>query len=240
MSTIEQASPSRRERLRTATVAEIKEVARDLLVNGGPSAISLRAIAREMGMTAPAIYRYFAGLDALIQDLVEDLFDEMREIVESARPADAGPVDQLIHMARAFRRWSVAHPAEFGLMFGSPIPGVAQFEDGCQTPEHAGARFGAPFLDAFGVLWRQGRIARIATVPAELIESRLGPYLGPYRETFGSDVPVQMIYAYLSAWTRLYGLVAMEVFGHLGWAVTDVEPLFEVELAAFVSQLASA
>src|SRR5215469_3655476 len=103
-------APTRRERLRTATVAEIKQLARRLLVDGGPSAISLRAIARDMGMTAPAIYRYFASLDALIQELVEDFFDELRAAVEAV-PVDPGrPAEQLMEMARALRRWSVAHP----------------------------------------------------------------------------------------------------------------------------------
>ena len=71
-------SPSRRERIRTATVAEIKALARRLLVGGGLAAISLRAIARDMGMTAPAIYRYFPSLDALVAELTEDLYDELR------------------------------------------------------------------------------------------------------------------------------------------------------------------
>ena len=102
-------SPTRRERLRTATVAEIKDLARRLLVTGGPTAISLRAIAREMGMTAPAIYRYFPSLDALVVELTEDLYDELRESIEAARdgcPADgsaaeASPLAQLAEIGRA-------------------------------------------------------------------------------------------------------------------------------------------
>jgi AcrR family transcriptional regulator len=228
----------RRERIRSATVAEIKNLARQLLVSGGPPAISLRAIARDMGMTAPAIYRYFPSLDALVRDLCEDLFDELREWVEAAR--DACPTDQplprLTEMARAFRRWSVAHPAEFGLMFGSPVPGVTRFEADCVGPDHAGARFGAPFLQAFAEVWRT---SRFPTPPVELIEEKLGRYIAPHEVSHGSGLPAEVVYAYLSGWTRLYGLVAMEVFGHLGWAVTEVEPLFELELAAFVAQMSA-
>src|SRR5258705_7881123 len=80
-------TPTRRERLRTATVAEIKDHGRRLLTNGGPTAISLRAIARDMGMTAPAIYRYFPSLEALVHELTEDLYDELRENIEAARDA---------------------------------------------------------------------------------------------------------------------------------------------------------
>jgi len=230
-------SLSRRERLRTAAVAEIKSLARGLLVSGGPHAISLRAIARDMGMTAPAIYRYFPSLDGLIAELTEDLYDELRETIEAARDAlpEEDPVARLADMARAFRSWSVAHPAEFGLMFGNPVPGVTRFEDDCATADHAGARFGAPFLTAFGQAWRT---QQFPTPPVDFIEAQLGPHVGPYRELHSAaDVPIEVIYIYLSAWTRLYGLVAMEVFGHMQWAVDSVHPLFEVELAAFIAQL---
>src|SRR5262249_14795906 len=72
------------------------------------------------------------------------------------------------------------------------------------------------------------------TPPVELIEERLSPILANYPVEFIPDLPIQAVYAYLSGWTRLYGIVAMEVFGHLRWAVSDVEPLFELELAGFL------
>jgi hypothetical protein len=173
-----------------------------------------------------------------VHELTEDLFDELRELVEAARDAcPAGePLARLTEMARAFRRWSVAHPAEFGLMFGSPVPGVTRFEADCMGPDHAGARFGAPFLQAVAEVWHT---SRFPTPPAALIEEKLGPHLAPHEMTHGAGLPVEVVYVYLSGWTRLYGLVAMEVFGHLGWAVTDVEPLFELELAAFVAQMSA-
>ena len=118
-------SPSRRERLRTATVAEIKDLARRLLVGGGPPAISLRAIARDMGMTAPAIYRYFPSLDALVAELTEDLYDELRETIEAARdPAPATTRARARRDGPGVPALVVGHPAEFGLMFGNPVPGV--------------------------------------------------------------------------------------------------------------------
>jgi AcrR family transcriptional regulator len=229
---------TRRERLRTATVAEIKGLARRLLVEGGPTAISLRAIARDMGMTAPALYRYFPSLDALIAAMTEDLYDELRETVEAVQAqAGADPMNQIADMARAFRRWSIAHPAEFGLMFGNPVPGVISFEEDCVGPDHAGARFGAPFIAALGQVMSSGRTP---TPPVDFIVAQLSPFLGPLHARQGDDVPVEVIYTYLSAWTRLYGLVALEVFGHLTWALTDIEPLFEIEIAAFIAQVGRA
>ncbi|HEY6592856.1 MAG TPA: TetR/AcrR family transcriptional regulator [Asanoa sp.] len=226
-------TPTRRERLREAAVAEIKQAARRLLAEGGPQAISLRAIAREMGMTAPAIYRYFPSLDALVTALAGDLFDELREAVQAARD-DAGddPLPQILAMSRAFRRWSVAHPVEFGLVFGSPMPGVAALEL-CRDRDHPGARFGQPFLEAFLELRRR---RPFRTPPLDVIREQLGDDLEPLRASHG-DLPIDVAWAFLSGWTRLNGMVAMEVNHHLQWALTRPEALFELELSAFAHQL---
>ncbi|MEV4542481.1 TetR/AcrR family transcriptional regulator [Micromonospora echinaurantiaca] len=227
-------APTRRERLRTATLAEIKEGARRLLVTGGADAVSLRAIARDMGMTAPAIYRYFPSLEALVTALAGDLYDELRGCLEAARDAAGGePVDQLVAMCRAFRAWSVAHPAEFGLIFGAPSPGLAAFVDDCVDPDHPGARFGAVFLAPMIELWHR---SPFPTPPAELLRERLGDRLEPLRLSHG-DIPIEVTYTFLAGWTRLYGLVAAEVFQQVSWAVTEPEALFELELEAFAAQL---
>ncbi|MGI5213703.1 TetR/AcrR family transcriptional regulator [Plantactinospora sp. CA-290183] len=226
--------PTRRERLRTATVSEIKDGARRLLVTGGPQAISLRAIAREMGMTAPAIYRYFPSLEALVVQLAGDLYDELRQHVEAARDAaGAEPTDQLAAMARAFRNWAVRHPAEFGLAFGAPTPGIDAFEEGCTDQNHPGARFGAVFMRPFLDLWHR---APFPVPPPELLDRRLADCLGPLRQQHG-EVPTEVAYVFLAGWTMLYGMVSMEVFNHLRWALTDPEALFEAELAGFLGQL---
>jgi AcrR family transcriptional regulator len=220
---------TRRERIRTATTAEIKDVARQQLVAGGPAAISLRAIGREMGMTAPALYRYFPSLDALVADLTEDLYHELTAAIEAAKRPEEPPLEQLVAMARAFRAWSLAHPSEFGLMFGNPVPGVVRFEEECQGPDHAGARFGAPFLEAFGALM----CSRAGTDGPGLTEDQVAQFTA----NSGVALPPPVVHAYLAAWARLYGLVALEVFGHMRWAMDDTSALFEVELATFVQEL---
>ncbi|WP_431975685.1 TetR/AcrR family transcriptional regulator [Micromonospora haikouensis] len=230
-------APTRRERLRATTLSEIKDGARRLLVTGGVEAISLRAIARDMGMTAPAIYRYFPNLEALVGALAGDLYDELRGIVEAARDAAGGePVDQLTAMCRAMRHWAVAHPAEFSLIFGNPVPGLAAFTDACADAERPGARFGAVFLVPFLALTRD---AALPGPPADVLHQQLGCHLAPLTAKHG-ELPIEVAYAFLSAWTRLYGLVAMEVFGHLAWAVDSPEALFETELAALLGQLRGA
>lgn len=230
--------PRRRERLRAAAVADLKTAARQLLARGGPAAISLRAIARDMGMTAGAIYRYFASFDALLDAIVSDLFDELREVVEAARDL-AGtddPLPRINEMARAFRRWAVAHPSEFGLMFGPRLPGVTEMWADRSTPHESTFRFGSAFLAEFAALYR-----RYPTnlPPVDEIERRLRPHLGPYLAKRGGEAPLPVVFLFLSAWSRLYGLVALEVFGHARWALTDGEGLFETELLAFARQLIS-
>ncbi|HEY0698891.1 MAG TPA: TetR-like C-terminal domain-containing protein, partial [Micromonospora sp.] len=126
----------------------------------------------------------------------------------------------------------VGHPAEFALIFGNPVPGMAAFEDGCVDPDHPGARLGAVFLRPILELWRRAPFHP----PAEPPGRRLEDTLEPLRRSHG-PVPTEVAHAFLSGWTRLYGLVSMEVFNHLGWAVTDPEAFFEVELTGFLRQL---
>jgi AcrR family transcriptional regulator len=227
------ALPSRRERLRSATVSEIKEGARRLLVTGGPQAISLRAIARDMGMTAPAIYRYFPSLEALVIALAEDLMDELAGVVTAAcEQAGDDPGARLAAMARAFRRWGVTHPVEFGLIFGTPVPSLGDYAPDC-GPNDPGARFGQLYLNVFQQLWEW---APWPTPPREYLRERLGPHLDPLRHSHG-DLPIEVAYTFLSGWARLYGLVAMEVFNQMRWALTEPEALFEAEIAMFLMQL---
>lgn len=229
-------TPSRRERLRTATVAEIKDAGRRLLNSGGPSAITLRAIARDMGMTAPAIYRYFPSLEALVKDLCTDMYGELSAAIEAARTAipQDRPEDRLIAMARAFRQWSITHRPEFSLMFGEPIPGVTALDEACRTIDEGVASLCETFVVEFVALWRRHQFP---LPPAELLSERFADQLAPELVELSKDLPPGVLYLFLSGWVRLYGLVAMEIFGHLSWALTDVEAFFDAEIATFLHRL---
>lgn len=220
----------RRERLREQTIGEIKDLARAQLAAGGPSSIALRAIAKDMGMTAGALYRYFPALDALVIELCTDLYEELRAECERARDAVPGgePVDELIAMVRALRTWILSHRPEATLLFGPPVPGVEQFHQICQDMQHAGARFGRIFIAPMVTLWEQGRLPDLGHVDL----SRLAGSLPEH-----GDLPVEVAAAFLTSWTRLYGVLTVELFGQLAWASTDVEVLFEAELAAFQASL---
>jgi AcrR family transcriptional regulator len=224
------AVPTRRERQRTATLNEIKQTARRLVTDHGPGAISLRAIAREVGLSAAALYRYFPSLEALVADVCADVYDELRDAVDAAGAAAEGAGAKLIAMAYGFRRWSLAHTPEFALLFGTPVPGVVEMEEECESPDHPGARLGAVFLGPFAELWTE------LGTPAQ-DDDTLREQLAPAYAAHGDALPPAAMLTFLGGWTRLYGLVALEVFGHLRWAMDDVQPLFEAELAAFVREL---
>ena len=224
--------PSRRERARTATAQEILATARRLLVESGPSAVTLRAIAREMGMTAPGLYRYVASHEHLLEQLIAALYAELTGQLERARD-DAGPdvSARLLATARAFRRWGLDHRAELGLLFGSPLPGFDAPPGG--PTENEGRRFGAVFLGLFDELWAQ---RPFPVRPDDRIDPRLVEELGGWRAT-GSALPLGALEVYLHCWVRLYGAVVIEAFGHVGFAVSDAEPLFERELEAIAGML---
>jgi AcrR family transcriptional regulator len=228
---------SRRDRVRAATVAEIKDTARRILVADGVDGLSLRAIARDMGMTAPALYRYFPSREDLVTALIADLYDELVAVMVAAQEESAGrddhpgmtePMRRLGGASRGFRRWALANKREFALVFGSPIPGVGVERAHDDDPAHQAAdRFG----DVFGGLVARIYLDRPFPVPAEeeLPEALRVP-LAEWCGNLPVELPLGAAQVFLSCWIRLYGAVAMEVFGHLDFALTDAEPLFELEL----------
>lgn len=224
---------NRRDRVRAATTMEIKQTARRILVSEGPDAVSLRAIAREMGMTAPALYRYFGSHEELIKYVIADIFTELTADLQAAiavAGASGGDLtSKVIAAAREFRRWSLNHQREFGMLFGTPLPGVNIEHDEITT--ECGGKFGNTFFLLILELWHKHPFP----VPADdEIDPGLREQLERYREGLGelaADLPQGLLLTFLRCWVRLYGIVSLEVFGHLGFALDDAEPLFELMLA---------
>lgn len=231
---------SRRDRQRAATEAEIKEVARRQLVSSDGAELSLRGIAREMGMTAPGLYRYFESLESLTQEMCHGFVREVAEVVD-ARLADAGPdLATRVHVAiRAFRDWAVAHPAEFGLIFRSKGPGPVAFagpeqatwSDDCSHSQS----FARIFLDLFVDLWTERPSIELPDeehLPRDVVEQ-----LTALRRLITTDVPDGAVWVFAHAWVRLYSVIALEVLGQLDFMFADVEPYFEAELHAVAHTL---
>lgn len=217
--------PSRRDRQRAATETEIKAVARGQLADVGQQAVSLRGIAREMGMTAPGLYRYFASLDELLESMCEDYFAEISDVVAAGLESGGERLgDRMQHAVRAFRRWAVAHPAEFGLMFRPREEGV----DPADKCEHS-RRFADLFLGLFVQMWTEEPFDLPEECPAPAAACA---QLAHYADAHGVQLPEAALWVFASSWVRLYGAVCMEAFGQLTFMFTDVEPYFEAELQA--------
>jgi AcrR family transcriptional regulator len=223
---------TRRDRVRAATKAEIKQTARQILVSQGPEAASLRAIAREMGMTAPALYRYFGSHEELIKHVIADIYTELASDIRGAI-ASAGTEEDMTPKVLAacweFRRWSLSHTREFGLVFATPLPGLHVQKD--EITAEGGGEFGNTFFALMVELWRK----RPFDVPSDdQIEPGLRGQLERYREGLGdlaAGLPFGLLLVFLRCWVRLYGIVSLEVFGHLSFALDDGKPMFELMLS---------
>jgi AcrR family transcriptional regulator len=230
----------RRDRARIDTAREIKQTARQVLVEQGVDGLALRAVARAMGMTAPALYRYFTSREDLVDHVVADLYEELCDVLEGVRDQVDGatPGAQLLTVSRAFRRWATTHHAEFGLLFGSAgervLPRDAQPGAEDRPSEIAVRRFGGIFAALVARLYLQQGFP----VPADdEIEPALQVQLHAWCEKLPVALPLGVMAVFLSCWIRLYGMVCMEVFGHLRFALDDAAPMFEAELKGLAAQL---
>lgn len=113
-----------RERVRARTLAEIRDAARRQIEAGGAGALSLKALAQELGMAGPSLYRYVRSRDELLTDLLVEAYGDLADAVEAvAGPAD--PAERVRGFARAYRAWARARPGAYDLLFGTPVPGYA-------------------------------------------------------------------------------------------------------------------
>lgn len=216
---------TRRERFRDATTAEIKATARRLLVADGPTALTLRAIAREMGLTAPALYRYFDSHEELVAGLCEEVLAEITATLKQARDTVStdDPIGRLRALCRAYRRWGLDHPQEFQLVFAT----VGEAKPPGHDEVNENLSFGGVFLGVFVEIWRAGLFIPL---PDEDVPEDLARQLRTFSSYVGDVLPLGVLAAFLAGWVRLYGAVTIEVFGHLGFALTDAEPMFEAML----------
>jgi len=223
-------APSRRERQRAATHDEIVTVARQLL--GSPDALSLRAIAAEMGLTAPALYRYVDSYHELLMLVGRAIFEDVIMAMTSARDrhGDDDPAAQILASSAAFRSWALAHPAEFGLVFANAATARTTETTMPADPssQAGGAQFAAFFTDMFLRLWDRYRFALPSD--GDLDPALLGR-LRDQREsgTLPCDFPghpLGLSWIFIRCWTRLYGTVTLEVFRHVDLGVIESGALF--------------
>jgi AcrR family transcriptional regulator len=211
---------------------EILRIARAQLAQGGAAALSLRAIAAEMNLSAPALYRYFPSRDDIITALILEAFYAVAEAIDSARKAQS-PDDfnaQMMAITAAYRAWALAHPTDFSLIYGNPIPGyVAPAE---QTIPAARQAF-VVVIDVLSKAAEQGKALQYA---GELPPASISEYLQFLAERDQLSVPLSALYAAVSVWSRMHGIIMLELFHHLQPVIGDVEAFYHVEMRATLRQ----
>lgn len=228
------ASTGVRERNRVENTEAIKGVARDHLARDGAAALSLRAVARDVGMVSSAIYRYFPSRDDLLTALLVDAFNAVGEAVEAAE--SAAPRDDLearwLAIGGAIRDWARSNPQEYALAYGSPVPGYAAPVD---TVVPA-ARVSLVFL----ALVADGVRRCEVDVEDHLRTTRA------LRQDFARlravvpGLPDDVVARGLLVWTQLFGHISYELFGHLHNVITDYDALFALEMRRSWSYLTQA
>jgi AcrR family transcriptional regulator len=217
-----------RARYRERTRAEIKEIALRQLAEGGIAAIALTRIAKDLGLSGPALYRYFTGRDDLLSALIRDAYDDMATVIGQAAEASAGrpPRDRLRALAGAYRTWALEQPQRYLLLFGSPLPGYTAPPD---TLLRARAALG-PFLRIF----QDGRPGTAVRPIVEQMEAwtRRDPEVADWVAQYVEDprgVPGCALAGAVLTWTRMHGVVSLEVEGQFTGMGHDPLALIEAE-----------
>ncbi|MTD56173.1 TetR/AcrR family transcriptional regulator [Amycolatopsis pithecellobii] len=239
--------PTRRGRVRVATDQDIRRTARTLLIERGPEAVTLRAIARELGITAPALYRYYGSRDDLVEhlrlDVIADLAAELSE--EIATLTDDGG-EQLFAICRGFRRWALTHTKEFTLVFASPTGDVGSAAGSVTTMQRASEPFGRIFLVTAGriLATHQLTIPSAEAVPVELrqdlsaFQSELLSVLHQSGIEFPPDkLNLGTTYVMIQFWARLYGHITLEVFGNYPIPLSKPDAVFDALLADLAREI---
>ncbi len=224
---------TRREAYHDTTVAEIKALAWEQMTANGPATLSLRAVARDMRVSSAAIFRYYASRDALLTALSDDAYHAQIAALESSGadlPADdyAGRIAAAV---AAYRDWALANPVQFALIYGTPVPGYRPAWEALLPAARRGLDFFAALAEA---------ALRAGVIPT-LADSHFTPALQQQLEDIiaahSAPVSLTAMYWTLVGWTRVHGLVSLELIGQLGPLVGDCAELFRFEVRQFLSAM---
>jgi AcrR family transcriptional regulator len=219
---------SRRERNRKETVAEIKEKALDQIILGGVTTLSLNAIAKDMGMSTAALYRYFASRDDLVAELVIEALEDLAETMESAaatsrrRPAKA----RFYSVTDAYRQWAIEQPHRYRLAFLSPV-GSGHLDPGRIIP--AAQRGMSVILDILSAL----HVGADSKVDPVRLDAQLQNW---HIRSEAPALPSSVLYRGIACWTRLHGVVSLELEGQLGATTIDPALIFRAEVESLIGQ----
>jgi AcrR family transcriptional regulator len=212
-----------RARARAELTEEIKREARHQLAEHGTD-LSLRAVARELGMASSAVYRYFPSRDDLLTALIVDAYDALGETAELAlSDAHEGVSERWVALSMAVRCWAVEHPHDYALLYGSPVPGYRAPQDTIAPAERVS-------LVALGIMHEgvaSGEISLRGSLP---VSRAVRNDLSALSETTGLDIPDHVLARGLLIWTALFGSISFELFGHFHNVIHDYPAFFESQM----------
>jgi AcrR family transcriptional regulator len=234
-----------RARVRAELTAEIKQAATRQLATEGAAGLSLRAIARELGMASSAIYRYFASRDELLTALIIDAYNAAGDAVEQAEAAcdREDRRGRFIAICGALRRWAIDNPNQWALIFGSPVPGYKAPEDTIDPATRVPTQLLTLLVE---LAVESGSTDPAITDPAvadpamtepAVAESGLADSLDGLMATTGGLVHPTALSAGLEAWAELVGLISLELFGHFNNVVADNQTYFDYAVARMADRV---
>lgn len=223
---------SPRQRAREQAIRDIKRIARRQLATEGSSGLSLRAIARELGIVSSAVYRYVPSRDELLTMLIEDAYNAVGDAAEKAdRGRDRDDLrGRWVAIGKAVRGWAVKHQSDYALVYGSPVPGYAAPPERTIEP---GTRVSALL---FRLVADHQRTAETLPQPTS-VPRALRRDLAGIRGMFEAEVDDDLLARGILAWTALFGLVSFEVFGQYVGAFTDYAAHFDHQLVRLADYL---
>jgi AcrR family transcriptional regulator len=225
----------KRQESRERIEAQIIEVGRRHLLTHGPAGLSLRAVAREVGMVSSAVYRYVASRDELLTLLLVDAYSDLADAVDRARAAASPPSwwrDDFGAFAHAVRDWALEHPARWALLYGSPVPGYHAPAEQTVAP---GTRVVRVFFEAVADGITAGDIASTNNLAAQPLSSDYGRV----REEFGFDGDDAVVAKCFLLWAAVVGAISLEVFGGYGAdTLTQPRAVFDAQLGLLLELFA--
>ena len=210
----------------------IKDTAWKQIAEFGAPALSLRAIARELQITAPAIYNYFPNRDHLVTALIADAYtslgDSQKATLENVSKKDGAT--RFSALGIAYRDWAITYPQRYQLIFGTPIPNYDAPED--KTIPAADWAL-VPLIETIQALDNEGnlRVERFAKLSA-----KLKSMLETWKQFIGSAAEAEGLYVAYVVWSRVHGLVMLELGGQLPSFFADPGELFRREIATMINQ----
>ncbi len=224
----------KRQESRERIEAQIIEVGRRHLVTEGAAGLSLRAIAREIGLVSSAVYRYVASRDDLLTLLLIDAYTELADAVDTAAEAVSGDwAARLVAMAHAARRWAVGQPARWALLYGSPVPGY-------RAPAELTVGPGTRVVGALFAAIADGIRAGAVPDPKGTAPQPVSDDLDRVREEFGFAGGDPVLLQCFLAWATLVGAISLEVFGQYGPdTLSAPEVVFDGQVRLLVQALVS-